>query len=49
MLLVININKPTYEYSKHVIDKKYMQNINFFNVQWYFKYKNLQQSHHLKF
>jgi hypothetical protein len=48
MLLVININKPTYEYPKHVIDKKYMQNINFFNVQWYFKYKNLQQSHHLK-
>jgi hypothetical protein len=29
MLLVININKPTYEYPKHVIDKKYMQNINF--------------------
>jgi hypothetical protein len=27
---------------------KYMQKINFFNVKWYFKDKNLQQSRHLK-
>jgi hypothetical protein len=33
---------------KHVIDKKSMQKIKFFNVKWTFKDKNLQQSHHLK-
>jgi hypothetical protein len=34
---------------KHVIDnKKTMQKINFLNVKWNLKDKNLQQSHHLK-
>jgi len=33
---------------KHVIIKKSMQMIKFFNVKWTFKNKHLQQSHHLK-
>jgi hypothetical protein len=48
MLLIININKPTYLIPRHVIDKKSMQKIKIFNVKWTLKNKNLRQSHHLK-
>jgi hypothetical protein len=33
---------------KHVLIKKFMQKIKFFNVKWTLKNKNLQQSHQLK-
>jgi len=48
MFLIININKPTMNISKYMIDKNIMQKNNFKNVKWTFKAKNLQQSHHLK-
>jgi hypothetical protein len=48
MLLIINMNNPTMNISKYMIDKKIMQKKNFKNVKWNFRDKNLQQSHHLK-
>jgi hypothetical protein len=49
MFLIININKPTYEYLKTCdCSKKSLQKNNFLNVKWTLKDKNLQQSCHFK-